>query len=32
MLREISSLNSGMCQDMRDTKVADLYFIHNLMV
>ena len=32
ILKEISLLNSGMCQDMIVTKIAGLCFIHRLMV
>lgn len=32
ILREISLLNCGMYQDMNDIKIADLSFIHRLMV
>jgi hypothetical protein len=32
ILREISSLNSGTCQVMTDTKIAGLYSILKLMV
>lgn len=30
--RENFLLNFGMCQDMSDTKIAGLFFIHKLMV